>query len=84
MLTIDQLKEGNTLKIVKYRGEPDEYEGRIVAIRDTHADPVTAETHRDRVMTRSRFMLTVAAVNPKPEQKRVRSFYHAFVELANG
>jgi hypothetical protein len=82
VLTPEQMKVGAELVVVENRGEAVEppWRGRITSVRDTHENPVDKETRRDRVMTRSRYLVVMEAVGTPPDGRKVRSFYHHFVK----
>ncbi len=79
MLSRKKLKVDEVIHVARYRGEPEDFRGKIVAIRDCRARPVEAETERDRRIRRSRYLLTVEALDPNAE-KRFRAFYSHYIE----
>jgi hypothetical protein len=76
MLKSEQMALGTVLRVGKYRGKPEGFIGRVTEVRDIHDQLVQRDSRRARRMTRSRFLVTLEAVDDPT--KPVRSFYHAF------
>lgn len=79
MLDLRLLAPGTVLNIKKYRGEDENYVGRVVETRDTHSRPVKSNTRGANIITRSQWLFTLEATDTNAEQK-FKSFYHAFVD----
>jgi hypothetical protein len=71
---------GTVLDVKKYRGEEENYVGKVVEVIDTHARPVKRGSRRSRVITRSQYRFTLEGVNVPEGGQKFKSFYHEFVE----
>lgn len=78
MLSRKKLKIDSVVRVKRYRGEPDCFAGKVVAIRDCYAKPLERETERDRKLSRSRYLVTLEAIDKA--ERRFRSFYSRFIE----
>lgn len=72
---------GTVLRVNKYRGEAEGFTGKVVEVRDLHAEPVSRQTHRRDIKTRSQFLVTLEAVEKADTVDAFKSFYHAFAEV---
>lgn len=64
--------------VTKYKGEDKSRRARVVAVRDTHSQPIVYNTYRqNKFLLRSRYLITVFDL----DKGEFRSYYHSFVDL---
>lgn len=78
-LSPDMFQIGRKLNIKSYRGEEENFVGKIIEVRDIYSKPIQMKSvsRRSEINARSQYLIFVE----NKKENKIKSFYHEFIEL---